>query len=107
MRYWKTGLAAGACAACCAPLLAPLLIGSAFVGAGSAGLGFFGSVEASMIALAIGLSGVWIFWWRRKSAQLVNASKNCGCAPNAGCTSGNACDVPDRSAILPAHIPTT
>lgn len=112
MRYWKIGLAAGACVACCAPLLAPLFIGSAFVGVGSAGLGFFGSVEAGMLALAVGLVGVWFFWWRRKSARLANADKKCGCAPDSGCNTGNACDVPqpkgsDLSAIPPLQIPTT
>ena len=104
MRYWKFGLAAGACAACCAPLLAPLFVGSAFVGLGSAGLGVFGSVEAGMIALVVGLMGVWLFWRRRKSSRLADASIKCGCAPSSGCNSGNACDVPqpkspDRPAI--------
>jgi len=94
MRYWKVGLAAGACAACCAPLLAPLFVGSAFVGLGSAGLGTVWSVEAGMIALAMGLMGVWFFWQRRKSAHLADAGKKCGCAPNAGCNTGSACDVP-------------
>lgn len=107
MRYWKIGLAAGACAACCAPLLAPLFIGSAFVGVGSAGLGFFGSVEAGMIAFAIGLTGVWFFWRRRKAAKLVNASKNCVCASDSGCNTGNACDLPHRPTVSPAQIPTT
>lgn len=74
MRYWKIGLAAGACVACCATLLAPLFIGSAFVGVGSAGLGFFGSAEAGMIALAVGLTGVWFFWRRKNSARLARAN---------------------------------
>lgn len=107
MRYWKFGLAAGACAVCCAALLAPLFIGSAFVGVGAAGLGAFVSVEAGMIALAVGLAGVWFFWRRKDSGLLANARKKCGCAPNAGCNTGAACDVPDRSSISPAHIPTT
>lgn len=93
MRYWKIGLAAGACAVCCAPLLAPFFVGSALVGASAAGFGAFWSVEAGMIALAIGLIGVWFFWRRRKSAHLANASKKCGCAPNAGCNTGSACEV--------------
>ncbi len=105
MRYWKVGLAAGACAVCCAPLMAPLFIGSAFVGVGSFGLGTFWSIEAAMIALAVGLMGVWFFWRRRKAVRLADASKKCGCAPNAGCNTGSACGVPqpkgaDRPAIL-------
>lgn len=108
MRYWKFGLAAGACAACCAPLLAPLFLGSTFVGLGAAGLGVFGSVEAGMIALAVGLLGVWLFWRHRKSARLVNASKTCGCAPDSGCNTGNACDLPQfKASDLPAQISTT
>ena len=112
MRYWKVGLAAGACAACCAPLLAPLFVGSAFVGMGSAGLGAFVSVEAGMIALVVGLMGTWLFWRHKKPAPVVNASKKCGCASDAGWNTGNACDFPqlkasDHSAISPAQIPTT
>ncbi len=112
MRYWKVGLTAGACAVCCAPLLAPLFVGSAFVGIGSAGLGAFISVEAGMIALVVGLMGTWLFWRHKKSTPVVNASKNCGCASDAGCNTGNACDLPqlkrsDHSTISPAQIPTT
>lgn len=107
MRYWKVGLAAGACAACCAPLLAPLFVGSALVGAGSAGLGFLGSVEAGMIALVGGLLGVWYFWRRGKSARLADADTKCGCAPNAGCNTGDACDVPQpKTPVRPAASTT-
>lgn len=104
MRYWKFGLAAGACAACCAPLLAPLFLGSTVVGVGAAGIGAFGSIEAGMIAFAVGLTGVWFFWRRRKSMRIADSTKTCGCLPNAGCNTGNACDAPqpkapDRPAI--------
>ena len=111
MRYWKIGLTAGACAVCCAPLLAPFFIGSAFVGASAAGFWALWSVEASTIAFAMGLMGVWFFWRRRKSAHLADASKKCGCAPNARCNTGSACEVPqpkgaDRPAISATAIPT-
>lgn len=94
MRYWKVGLAAGACAACCAPFFAPLFVGTALVGVGSAGLGFFGSVEAGMVTLAGGLWVAWYVWRRRKPTRLADAKTKCGCAPNPCCITSNACDAP-------------
>ena len=90
MRYWNIGLAAGACAACCAPLIIPL-VGTALVGTGAGALGIFGSVEAAMVVLVIGLIGVWLFW-RRKSTKA-----KCACAPEAGCNTGASCDIPQST----------
>ena len=109
MRYWKFGLAAGACAACCAPLLAPLFAGSALVSIGAAGASFFEPVELGMIVLVVGLMAVWFYWRRNSAARLANAK--CGCAAASGCNTGTSCDVPktkgcNHPTASPTQIPT-
>ena len=93
--------------ACCAPLLAPLFVGSAFVGIGAAGLGIFGSIEAGMVVLAVGLLVFWLYWRYRKSVRLADANAKCSCVPNAGCNTGNACDVPTKAGKTqkPVNLP--
>ena len=93
MRYWTSGLVAGAaCVACCAPLFAPLFAGTALVGVGAAGASFFKSIELGIIVTAVVLAGLYLYWRHYQSVQL--ASAQCGCAPDSGCNTGDACDVP-------------
>ena len=89
MRFWKFGVAAAACAACCAPLVTPLFVGTAFVGAGAAGVGYFESVELGVIALVLGLGGLWLSRRAKKRAAAA-----CNCATDAGCNVGTSCDLP-------------
>ena len=93
MRYWTSGLvAAAACVACCAPLFAPIFAGTTLVGAGAAGASFFESIELGMIVTAIVSTGLFLYWRHYQSVQLASAQR--GCAPDSGCNTGNACDVP-------------
>ena len=94
MRFWKIGAGVVACAACCAPLIAPLFVGTAFVGAGAVGVGYFESIELGMIVLALGLAGLWVY---RRSQRAAKAK--CECAPDAGCNTGASCDLPDAKQI--------
>ena len=95
MRYWKSGLVAGAaCVACCAPLFAPIFAGTALVSAGAAGASFFKSIELGMIVTAMVLSFMYLYWRHYRSVQLANAQ--CGCGPDSGCNTGDACDVQKR-----------
>lgn len=93
MRYWKSGLVAGAaCVACCAPLFAPLFAGTALVGVGAAGASFFKSLEFGLIVTVAVLAGLFFYWRHTQTVRLVKAQ--CGCAPDSGCNSGDACDMP-------------
>ena len=93
MRYSKSGLlATAACVACCAPLFAPLFVGTAMVGVGAAGASFFKSIELGIIVTTVILTGLYLYWRHYQSVQL--ASAQCGCEPDSGCNTGDACDVP-------------
>lgn len=92
MSVWKIGLVIGACAACCAPLIVPLLAGASFAGLGAAGAGYVGSIEATIVVLALGVAGLWLYWRR---AQVLRKS-DCGCAEETGCKAGNSCDLPGK-----------
>lgn len=94
MRFWKIGAGVVACVACCAPLIAPFFVGTAFVGAGAIGVGYFESIELGMIVLALGLVGLWFY---RRSQRAARAK--CSCAPDAGCNTGASCDVPQAKQI--------
>lgn len=88
------GLAIAACAACCALLIAPWVVG--VVAASGAGLALVGQVG---LALAI-LGGAGFYVWSRsrrtslRQAALQAEGAGCGCAPDAGCNVGDACELP-------------
>ena len=88
MRFWKVGAGVMACAACCAPLIAPLFVGTAFVGTSAVGVGYFESIELAMILLGFGLAGVRLYWRSPRGARA-----KCSYAPEAGCNTGQSCDV--------------
>ena len=94
MRLWKIGAGVVACAACCAPVIAPLFAGTAFVGAGAVGVGYFESIELGIIGLAFGLAGLWLY---RRSPRA--AKTKCGCSPGFGYNTGTSCDVPQAKQI--------
>lgn len=94
------GLFIAACAACCAPLIAPLIapwvVGA--IAASGAGLALVGQVG---LALAL-LAGAGLYLWSRRRRQIAllaaHPSKgSCGCAPDAGCNVGDACELPQAA----------
>jgi hypothetical protein len=98
------GLLIAACAACCAPLIAPWVIGA--MAAGGAILALMGQVGLAL-ALVVG-GGVYI-WSRRRKAALQRAlptdtGKSCGCAADAGCNVGDACELPATKPGLLARV---
>lgn len=102
------GLMIVACAACCAPLVvpfvAPWIIGA--VAAGGAGLALLGQVSLAL-ALVAGAGG-YIWWLRRQTAlrhaHAAESGKSCGCAADAGCNVGDACELPSAKPGLLARV---
>lgn len=88
------GLLIAACVACCAPLIAPWVIG--IIAAGGASLALIGQVG---LALAL-VAGTAVYLWSRSRRRATTASSQnapqggCGCAPDAGCNVGDACELP-------------
>lgn len=89
-------VALAACAACCAPLVAPFVVPpvAAIVAAGGAGLTLAGQIGAGFVVVAGAVAFVVL---RRKPvvpAPEPVAASGCGCATDAGCNTGDACELP-------------
>lgn len=88
------GLLIAACAACCAPLIAPWVV--AVFAAGGAGLALAGQVGIAVMIAAAG--GLYIWSRHRKQSQKAAVSAaNCGCATEAGGSTGRATTIPDAN----------
>lgn len=95
MNNAKTATTAGllivaGCTACCAPLIAAPVLG--LIAAGGAGLALAGQIGLGALVLA-GL-GLYLVARRRRAAASLAAATGCGCAPDAGCNTGDACELP-------------
>ena len=84
----SAALVTAGCAAACAgaSMLPALLTGAAIGGGGALLSGETGLALAVMVASVV----AWILLSRRQTAQ----GAACGCAKEAGCNTGNACDLP-------------
>jgi hypothetical protein len=85
--------AVGACAAACAAaVIGPSIMAGAAIG----GIGAALSGELGMaIVVMAGGGALWFALSRRKVAQ----AKACDCAPDAGCETGDTCDLPKPKAL--------
>lgn len=82
------GLGIAACAACCAPILIAPVAG--LIAAGGAGLALAGQVGLGAVVIAGVVAYVLL---RRRQAAAQKAAASCNCAPDAGCSVGDACDL--------------
>lgn len=92
----KAALAAGViCAGAC---VASLGLGGVFVGITAGGVAALLTGEVLAVALvAVALTGGWYLFRRQRESK----AQSCECSPDAGCHTGDACDVPPSRLTLP------
>lgn len=86
-------IAVGACAACCAPLIAAPVI--ALFAAGGAALALVGQIALAAVVVAVAIA---YMLWRQSKRRAPASVSDCGCAPGAGCNTGDSCELPPQRA---------
>lgn len=83
-------LVAAGCAICCAPLIAAPVLG--LLSAAGIGLALAGKIGLGVLVV----TGLLIYLFAKSRRPLVPATTGCDCAPDGGCNTGSACDLPAR-----------